>query len=71
MIREEVVPKEAFVVINPNRKKSWKGREVDDRGSIPKGGAICSKKSPFAIDAKGEEKFCWQGSLFWRGVMVL
>ena len=27
------------------------------------GGAVWSKDVPFAIDAKGGEKFCWQGEI--------
>ena len=69
------------------KRKFDKGREVYDTGSMPlggvvlsndvlfsidsKGGEVWSKKSPFAIDAEGADKFCWEGSLFWRGVMVL
>ena len=33
-----------------------KQREVVDKGSMPKGGAVLSKDVPFAIDAKGGEK---------------
>ena len=34
VVREAVLPKEDLVVINANMKKSWKGIEVDDRGSM-------------------------------------
>ena len=34
VIREVVLPKEDLAAINVNGKKSWKGREVDDRGSM-------------------------------------
>ena len=56
VIREAVIPKEDLAAINANMKKIWKGGEVDDRGSMPWGGAVWSKDVPFAIDAKGGEK---------------
>ena len=34
VIRKVVLPKEDIAAINANRKKSRKGREVDDRGSM-------------------------------------
>ena len=35
VIREAVLPKEDLVAINENMKKSWKGREFNEKGGMP------------------------------------
>ena len=62
VVREATFPKEYLAAINANMKKSWKGREVDDKGSMPWGGAVWSKDVPFAIDSKGGEKLWIRGT---------
>ena len=48
--------------LKQTRRKVDKGREVDDKGSMPRGGAILSKDVPFAIVAKGGAKMLTRGA---------
>ena len=39
-------------------RKVDKGREFDDKGIMPSGGAVLLKNVTFSIDSKVGEKFC-------------